>query len=94
MAELGPLFRAQLAQAVNDAALAGRDLVADNFVVAMLVTGAFVLWEIGIHILESIGDDDDYDDGNDDGWRTVHRDSYDEDDEFWSSDYRPEGPIR
>lgn len=43
-----------VADAVDDVAGAGKQLVTDNFVKGMFVTGAFVVWRVGKRVLRSI----------------------------------------
>lgn len=47
-------FSVNVGTSVSDAATAGKDLVADNFLLGMLVTGAFVIWRVGKRVIRSI----------------------------------------
>ncbi len=47
-------FGSNVGTAVNDAANAGKELISDNFLLGMLVTGAFVIWRVGKRVIKSI----------------------------------------
>lgn len=47
-------FSTSVGTTVSDAAGAGKDLIVTNFPLAMVVTGAFVLWRIGKRVIKSV----------------------------------------
>jgi hypothetical protein len=47
-------FSTNVSAAVGDAAQAGKGLVQDNFLIGMLITGAFVVWRVGKRVIKSI----------------------------------------
>lgn len=47
-------FREDVSDSVGDASDAGKSVIQDNFVPAMVVTGAFVVWRIGKRVIRSV----------------------------------------